>query len=174
MILPAMLLGWAAVAQSPGDAEIPTVAYPHIAQQAATLHAFVPKQWKLEARANVPRLENQNQDEPFEEVKIVARTLQLKMHVFMSAGGWEMGGTAYTFRWQDGGFRLIGFDRDTVRRNTGETRDISINYLNGRKVTKSGYIAGDRGNTRVTTLPKKPLLALSDIGDGLMFDPDEH
>ncbi len=122
----------------------------------------------------IPRLENQNQDEPFDEVKIVGGTLRLKMHVFMSAGGWRMGGSAFTFRWRDGGFKLIGFDRDSVMRNTGETEEVSINYLTGRKLLKTGNIGTSVAKERTVRMRRKPLLDLTQIGDGLMFDPDEH
>ena len=122
----------------------------------------------------IPRLENQNQDEPFDEVTIANGTLRVKMHLFMSAGGWQMGGSAYTFRWQDGGFKLIGFDRDSVMRNTGETREISINYLTGHKELKTGNIGADKDQTRSIRMRRKPLLDLNDIGDGLMFNPDER
>ena len=225
----------AAATQSPGDAEIPPVSYPAIARDGASIEAFVPKNWKLEAKATgdlngdklpdaalvlhmtdpanmvasdwdpnrkydsnprmlvvlfaregggyalaavdhelIPRLANQNQDEPFDEVAINGGTLRVKMHLFMSAGGWEMGGSAYTFRWQDGAFKLIGFDRDSVRRNTGETEEVSINYLTGKKHLKRGDIGSDKETTQPVKIAKKPLLALGDVGDGLMFDPDER
>ena len=225
----------AAAAQSPGETEIPPVSYPAIARDGASIEAFVPKNWKLEAKATgdlnvdklsdaalvlhmadpanlvasdwdpsqkydsnprmlvilfarkgggyalaaadhklIPRLENQNQDEPFDEVAIANGTLRVKMHLFMSAGGWEMGGSAYTFRWQDGGFKLIGFDRDSVQRNSGETKEISINYLTGRKVLKRGNIGTDKQEERTVRIANKPLIALGDVGDGLLFDPDEH
>ncbi|HVH48973.1 MAG TPA: hypothetical protein VM760_03730 [Sphingomicrobium sp.] len=122
----------------------------------------------------IPRLENQNQDEPFDEVKVAGGTLRVKMHLFMSAGGWEMGGSAYTFRWQDGAFRLIGFDRDSVRRNTGETEEVSINYLTGKKLLKSGNIGTGKQTGRTKGIARKPLIVLGDVGDGLMFDPDER
>jgi hypothetical protein len=188
--------------QDPGDQEIPPVHFPVIPLTARTPEAFVPKGWKLEARATgdlngdrlpdaalvlhmddpknriapswdhtihydtnprmlvivfanrggdyrlaatdsklIPRLENPNQDDPFDEVKIVNGALRVKMHLFLSAGGWRMGGSAYTFRWQDGGFRLIGFDRDDVIRNTGDTEEVSINYLTRVKELKTGNIA---------------------------------
>src|SRR5207237_4781524 len=137
--------------QWPGDQEIPPVKFPTIARTAASVAGFVPKGWKLEARATgdvngdslpdaalvlhmddpknriapswddtvrydtnprmlivafarkgggyelaetdhklILRLENPNQDEPFDEVKIVAGTLRVKMHLFLSAGGWRM------------------------------------------------------------------------------------
>lgn len=122
----------------------------------------------------IPRLENPNQDEPFDEVKIAAGALRLKLHLFLSAGGWRMGGSAYTFRWQDGAFRLIGFDRDAVIRNTGETEEVSINYVTGRKLLKTGNIGGGEEHNRTIVLKKKALLTLDQIGDGLMFEPDEH
>ena len=124
--------------------------------------------------ALIPRLENQNQDEPFDEVAIANGTLRVKIHLFMNAGGWEMGGSAYTFRWQDGVFRLIGFDRDSVRRNTGETAEVSINYLTGRKLVKRGNIGTERQATRTERLAKKPLIPMGDVGDGLMFDPEKR
>jgi hypothetical protein len=225
----------AAAVQSPGDAEIPPVSYPAIARDGASFDAFVPKKWKLEAKATgdlngdkisdavlvlhmadpanmvtknwdpsrkydsnprmlvvlfgrkgggyalaaadhklIPRLENQNQDEPFDEVTISGGTLRVKMHLFMDAGGWEMGGSAYTLRWQGGAFKLIGFDRDSIQRNSGETKEISINYLTGRKVLKRGDIGTEKQTTRTERIAKKPLIALGDIGDGLMFDPDER
>jgi len=230
-----LFLPAAAGAQSPGNAEIPPVTYPEIPEAGASVEAFVPNGWKLEAKAAgdlnrdgmpdaalvlhrddpgnlvptdwdpdqkydsnprmlvvifgrkeggyelaaadqklIPRLENQNQDEPFDEVAIVKGTLRVRMHLFMSAGGWRMGGSSYTFRWQDGGFKLIGFDRDSVMRNSGEMEEVSINYLTRRKQLKTGNIGSDDEVIRTVTMPKKPLLDLAEIGDGLMFDPDER
>ena len=121
----------------------------------------------------IPRLENPSQDDPFDEVSIKSGVLAVKMHHFMSAGGWAAGGSSYRFRWRDGGFKLIGLDRDTVMRNTGETAEVSINYLTGRKLLKEGNIGSDRQTERWVTIPVKPLLDLTRIGDGLMFDPDK-
>ena len=122
----------------------------------------------------IPRHENPDADEPFDEIRIANGTLKVVMHLFMSAGGWEMGGSAYTFRWQDGGFKLIGFDRDEVHRGSGETSEISINYLTGKKLLKTGNIGSDKQRSQTLTIPKQPLLDLTAIGDGLMFDPDER
>lgn len=122
----------------------------------------------------IPRLENQNQDDPFDEVAIANGTLRVKMHLFMSAGGWQMGGSAFTFRWHDGAFKLIGFDRDSVMRNSGETEQVSINYLTGRKLVKTGNIGSDEQRSRTLSIARKPLIDLAEVGDGLMFDPDER
>jgi len=230
-----LLIAAPAAAQWPGDQEIPPVAFPTLPTTAAAPEDFVPKGWKLEAKATgdlnrdmlpdvalvlhmdepknriapswddtirydtnprmlvvafgkkgggyelaatdhklIPRLENQNQDEPFDEVKIAGDTLRVKMHLFLSAGGWRMGGSAYTFRWQDGAFRLIGFDRDDVMRNTGDTEEVSINYLTGTKELKTGNIGTSDEKRRTLRFVRKPLIALEEVGDGLYFQPDER
>ena len=122
----------------------------------------------------IPRHENPNADEEFDEIEVANGNLKVVMHLFMSAGGWEMGGSAYTFRWQDGGFKLIGFDRDEVHRGSGETTEVSINYLTGRKQLKSGNIGDDKQKSSEMRIAKKPLIELTTIGDGLIFDPDER
>jgi hypothetical protein len=233
--MPVMLLlaCSAAAAQSPGDAEIPSVAYPPLPEQAETVAGFVPAGWKLESSATgdvnrdglpdaalvlhmdeprnlvpsdwdpnqkydsnprilavalarpgggyelaaadhklIPRLENQNQDDPFDGVEIVNGTLRVKLQLFMSAGGWQMGSWTYTFRWQDGAMKLIGFDSDTVMRNSGETETVSVNFLTGRKLVRAGNMASDEQDTRTLKLAKKPLLELGEVGDGFLFDPD--
>lgn len=230
-----LLVAAPAAAQWPGDQEIPPVNFPAVPKTAAAPEGFVPKGWKLEAKAEgdlngdklpdaalvlhmddpanriapswdetirydtnprmlivafakkdgtyelaatdhklIPRLENPNQDEPFDEVKIAGGTLHVKMHLFLSAGGWRMGGSAYTFRWQDGAFRMIGFDRDDVMRNTGDTEEVSINYLTGVKELKTGNIGTSDEKKRTVKIARKPLIALEDVGDGLYFDPDER
>ena len=224
-----------AAAQSPGDQPIPPVSFPEIVSRAADPQGFVPKGWKLEAKAEgdlnrdgladaaivlhmddprnlvssdwapdqkydsnprmlavvfgrkdggydlaasdhalIPRLENQNQEDPFDGVAIVNGTLRLDMHVFMSAGGWWMGNYRYTFRWQDGAFKLIGYDRNGVTRNTGETDEISINYLTGRKLIKTGSISSDVDKVRREAIRQQRLISLDEVGDGLMFYPDER
>ncbi len=122
----------------------------------------------------IPRHENPSADEEFDEIKVANGTLKVVMHLFMSAGGWEMGGSAYTFRWQDGGFKMIGFDRDEVHRGSGAMTEVSINYLTGRKMLKTGTIESDKHSSKELRIESKPLIDLTAIGDGLMFDPDER
>jgi hypothetical protein len=122
----------------------------------------------------IPRPDNPAQDDVLSEnggVSIVRGALRVALHRFMSAGGWGMGVTTFTLRYQNGRFELIGFDRDDTQRNTGETVKVSVNYSTGRMGRTVGSIEHDRTKTAWSTLPKRPLLSLDEVGDGLAFDP---
>jgi hypothetical protein len=90
---------------------------------------------------------------------------------FMSAGGWGMGRTAFTLRWQGNALRLIGFDMENTQRNSGETASLSINYLTRKVRTAHGTIESDAEKVRWTVLPGKDLPTIDAIGDGLEYDP---
>lgn len=123
----------------------------------------------------ISRRENPNQDPPFNGIAISNGVLHVKMHEFLDAGGWWLGKMSFAFRWQDGALRLIGFDRDGIIKNTGATDVASVNYPGRRMIVKTGTMAGDTPDeTKITTLPNKPLLTIDQVGDGLQFDPDEH
>lgn len=123
----------------------------------------------------ISRRENPNQDPPFNDVDIANGVLHVKMHEFLEAGGWWLGKMSFTFRWQDDALRLIGYDRDGIIKNTGATDVASINYPARRMVVKAGTMAGDTPDeTKTVILPKKPLLTIDQVGDGLAFDPGEH
>ena len=122
----------------------------------------------------IPRLENQNQEEPFDKIEIANGALKLKLHLFMDAGGWRMGDASFTLRWDGEAMRLIGYDADWTHRGTGETEEISVNYLTGRKLLKTGSIEDDALKASTSSMPKKPAPTLDQIGDGLMFDPGEQ
>jgi hypothetical protein len=124
----------------------------------------------------IPRHTSSTIDDPFdpegEALKIERGALKLSLIRFASAGGWDAGGTSFTFRWQDGALRLIGYDYDNVRRNTGETGSLSINFLTRRARIATGNIERDDEDVRWERVRARPLLTLEEIGDGLEFDPD--
>jgi len=123
----------------------------------------------------IPRRENPNQDPPFNGVSIANGVLHVKMHEFLEAGGWWLGKMSFAFRWQDGALRLIGYDRDGIIKNTGATDVASVDYPARRMIVKTGTMSGDAPDqTKTVALPSKPLLTIDQVGDGLMFDPDEH
>ena len=99
-------------------------------------------------------------------------TLKIEMQLFTNAGGWTTGAYGFTFRWQEGHFRLIGYDAATVQRNTGETAGVSINYLTFNEKISHGRIDRDKDKVRWQTISQRTLLTLEQIGDGIAFDPD--
>ncbi len=124
----------------------------------------------------IPRPDNPSMDDVLSEnggVTVERGTLRVALHLFMSAGGWGMSLTTFTFRFQNGRFELIGFDRDETQRNTGTMLKTSVNYSTGRMSRTTGSIEHDKTKTAWSTLPKRPLKSLDEIGDGLAFDPEK-
>ena len=105
-------------------------------------------------------------------MEIARGALKVSLHAWASAGSWSMSNTAYTLRWRDGAFRLIGFDDLNIHRGTGELVERSINYLTGRMSVGVGSISSDEVETTWEAAPAGPLLTLEEIGNGLEFDPE--
>ena len=71
------------------------------------------------------------------EVAIKNGTLRITLGYF----GGNMGRMTYTFRFQNGRFEMIGYDRVDVTRNSGVMSDVSINYSTRQMVRKKGHIS---------------------------------
>ncbi len=128
---------------------------------------LVPQNHELIPRHTVPEA-----DDYFDDITIKHGTLQVSMHLFMSAGGWTASHTVYTLRFQHGRFEMIGYDSVQTQRNTGEITEASINYTTGRAKLTTGTIGGSVGDkVQWKSLPAHKLLSLGDIGDGMDFDP---
>jgi hypothetical protein len=127
----------------------------------------------LENRTLIPRRTDPVMADPLEDggISIERGALKVRLHLFMSAGGWGMSTTTYAFRHRDGRFSLIGFDREEVQRNTGETRSVSVNYATGKMKIETGSIERDAKKARWKTLPRRPPPTIDRIGNGLEFDP---
>jgi hypothetical protein len=125
-------------------------------------------------RALIPRRVDPVVADPLEEggIAIGRGALRVTLYRFAGAGGWSMGTTSFTFRLRDGTLHLIGYDRETTARNTGEMNEISINYLGGRAKLTRGRIEQDRTESTWRKLPRRPLLTIDAVGDGLEFDPE--
>jgi len=91
---------------------------------------------------------------------------------WMSAGSWYESQTRFTFRYQDGCFKLIGYDSTGRQRNREETSTVSINYLTKKVKTTKGNIQDDRTNVSWKTVRIPSLPCLDAVGDGLDFDPE--
>lgn len=121
----------------------------------------------------IPRRENPSQEDPFEGgIAIERGGLRVTLGLFMNAGGWEMFSATHTFQYRNSRFELIGYDRSSVHRASGETHDISANYLTGKIKLSVGNISNDNP-TKVMwrILPQGARPTLDTMGDGLDFDP---
>lgn len=121
----------------------------------------------------ITRHTHPNMDPPFDDgAAIVNGTLQISLGLFMNAGGWYTSNIKFTFRHQDGCFKLIGYDSTVLKRNTGETQSVSINYLTKKARIGKGDAADDQEDFTWKTLSKKGLLCLEEVGDGLDFESE--
>lgn len=98
-------------------------------------------------------------------VAIKNGTLRITLGYF----GGNMGRMTYTFRFQNGRFEMIGYDRIDVIRNSGVMSSVSINYSTQQMVRKKGHISHDKEKVTRTKLPRKPLLTLEQVGGGVAF-----
>lgn len=64
--------------------------------------------------------------------------LQVTLNYWYSCGSWGVNRHTYTFRQEDQRFRLIGLDRQSHMRNSGEMSSVSTNYLTGREKLTDG------------------------------------
>ncbi len=121
----------------------------------------------------IPRHTMPQMEPPFDDgAAIVGGTLQLSLSLFMNAGGWYTSSIKFTFRHQDGCFKLIGYDSTVMKRNTGEVQSVSINYLTKKARVGQGEMGDDQDDVVWKKLTKPSLLCLGEVGDGLDFVPE--
>lgn len=120
----------------------------------------------------IPRLTNPSMQDPFEEAAIVKGTMQVSLNVFMTAGSWYTTQTKFTFRYQDGCFKLIGYDSTEMKRNTGEMSTVSVNYLTKKAKITEGNGGSDDTKVSWKTIRTPSLLCLDAVGDGIDFSPE--
>ena len=100
-------------------------------------------------------------------VTIVRGLLQVSLGTF----GSSVGSDTFSFRWQKDRFVLTGYDSISTSRTTNTVTEDSYNYLTARhrhSVERTSDAAPEVG---WNDLPRRRGEALSEIGDGLAFDP---
>ncbi|QCI69401.1 hypothetical protein E8M01_24730 [Phreatobacter stygius] len=127
----------------------------------------------LENHQLIPRTEDPVADDYLDGggITVAGGSFKLAMRSFMSAGSWEMFVVTYTFKVRGERIDLIGYDRITVVRNSGETRGVSVNYLTGRMKLTTGTISSDAERAVWRAAPRRGTMTLDQIGDGMAFDP---
>lgn len=129
----------------------------------------------LQDHGLIPRPDSPTMDDYLQDDNAVAvrrGAFSVSLLSWSSAGSWSTGTSTFTFRYQDGCFRLIGYDNDYLHRGSGETLKTSINFVAGKAEFERGSIEDDgTGETRRRTIAKQALRCLQDIGNGFEFDP---
>jgi hypothetical protein len=131
----------------------------------------------LENHTLIPRTTEPSQQDPLDPDGIQAGGVEIKhgtMQVTLGYFGGDMGRKTYTFRFQNGGFALIGFDAIDVTRSSGALTQVSVNYSTRRMKRTIGTISSDTDKVIWTTLPRKPLPTIEQVGDGLEFEPQPN
>jgi hypothetical protein len=96
----------------------------------------------------------------------------VRLHSWASAGSWYTGNTTFTFRHQDGCFRLIGHDNSWMHRASGETASTSLNFVAGKGVFEEGTMESDAPTrSKTLALPRGDMPCLERIGNGFDYDP---
>ncbi|WP_149194988.1 hypothetical protein [Luteimonas suaedae] len=129
-------------------------------------HALIP-------RPDMPVFDDYLEDDPAAAISIHGnRSVSVRLHSWASAGTWFTRNVVFTFRHQDGCFRLIGYDDLEVHRASLESRETSVNYLTGRAWTRTGSMEEDTGRPRRgSRLSPNPAVCIGEVGDGLEYRP---
>ena len=129
----------------------------------------------FEDHALIPRPENPEMDDYLDgedAVQVRRGAFSVRLHAWSSAGGWSTSNTTFTFRHQDGCFKLIGYDNTEVHRGSGEIGEVSINYATGKAIFGRGSIESDAPlATQSIAVSKRQSPCLQTIGNGFDFDP---
>lgn len=127
----------------------------------------------LQNHALIPRHDIPTVEDMLEEggMAIQRGALRVTLHFWANAGSWSMGNTSYTFRWQNGRFELIGYDNDSVMRNSGASESLSINYATGKMKRTTGNMQDDKQTATWEKVPAVRRWTMDDVGDGPAFDP---
>lgn len=64
--------------------------------------------------------------------------VKINLHYWLSCGSWSVYNNAFTFRYQNQSFKLVGYDTDYFHRASGETSAKSINFLTGKIKNTTG------------------------------------
>ena len=94
----------------------------------------------------------------------------IKLTLLAGSGSYQMATVRYRFRYQDGCFRLIGYDRMETQRATLDTRDLSIDFLTGDVLHRTGNEQSATAEQR-DKLKTNPRRCFGVLESATAFDP---
>ena len=120
----------------------------------------------------IPRHKTSAMDDPFDGITLSGRTFHVKLSIRPNGNMWDSTEDTFTFRYQDGCFRLIGYDSHGTQHGSGATTDRRINYLTHYMITTLGNQASVRDKTQRSRPSNTKVICLEGIGNGLEFNPE--
>jgi hypothetical protein len=124
-------------------------------------------------RRLVPHSDDASLEDPMAEGALTAQRggFDVKLSLLAGAGSYQMANVQYHFRYQDGCFRLIGYDRMGTNRATLESHDLSVNFLTGEVVHRTGSEQSDAIQERHDKLKSNPRLCFGALDSAQVFNP---
>jgi hypothetical protein len=91
-------------------------------------------------RRLIPYGADANQEDPMADGELTVKRggFAIKLTLLAGSGSYQTATVRYRFRYQDGCFRLTGYDRMETQRATLDTRDLSIDFLTGAVLHRTG------------------------------------
>jgi hypothetical protein len=124
-------------------------------------------------RRLIPQTDGSAQEDPMADGELDVRPggFDLKLALVAGTGSYQMATVRYRFRYEGGCFRLIGYDRMETHRATLATHDVSINFLTGTVVHRTGNAQSDAVEERRENLKTNPRRCFGDLTSAVGFDP---
>jgi hypothetical protein len=106
-------------------------------------------------------------DDRFHGIAFEKGILTVDFQYWQSAGSWWASFERYKFRLEDGRLRLIGSEKDSLHRGSGDKDLVSTNYLTGKVKRTSGLNEFDKKESepkiKWETLPSRKPIYLEDL-----------
>lgn len=90
---------------------------------------FLPSENSADSPCLVDPMQNAGDD----SIQIAHGALKVSLQDWYSCGSWGMSNYEFKFRYENGRFRLIGFDQSSHMRNSGDATTDSTNFLTGKQ-----------------------------------------
>ena len=121
----------------------------------------------------IPHSDNSSHEDPMADGELTAQPggFNLKLTLMSGAGSYEMETLHYRFRYQDGCFRLVGYDRMETNRATLDTHDLIVDFLTGVVIRRTGNAQSDATEEKSDTLKTNPRLCFRDLDNAEVFHP---
>ena len=121
----------------------------------------------------IPNSPDDRMEDPMADGEITAKrgAFSVKLSLLAGAGSARTATMRYGFRYQNGCFRLIGYDRFETDRATLDTLDLSINFLTGDVVRRKGNAEANTATKQREKLRTNPRRCFRDLNSAATFTP---